>query len=252
MPKALFIDTSKCMGCRACQVACKQWHDLPAEKTRFGGTYENPPRLSASTWRRVKFIEAGQNGRTRWLFMSDACKHCTEASCLAVCPTKALFRNKFGAVDLNQEVCNGCRYCVAACPFGVISFNKETGRVNKCILCPDRLEAGLKPACATACPPGAITFGEREQLMAQAKRRLEELKRQGETKAQIYGEKELGGLNAFYLLLDEPSVYGLPEKPRFAVADVFSGYFFSVVASFAVGIAAIVAFRERREREGQP
>lgn len=176
MPKVLFTDTSKCIGCRGCQVACKQWHDLPAEKTRFVDTYENPPALSAITWRRVKFIEGRQNGRARWTFMSDNCKHCTDASCLAVCPTGAIFRTGYGAVVINQEACNGCRYCVTACPFGVISFNPETGRVNKCILCPDRVESGLLPACAKTCPTGAITFGEREERLTTAKKRLEELR----------------------------------------------------------------------------
>ncbi|MBI4840343.1 MAG: 4Fe-4S dicluster domain-containing protein [candidate division NC10 bacterium] len=245
MPKALFTDTSKCIGCRGCQVACKQWHGLPAEKTQFWGSYENPKALTAFTWRRVKFVEARGNGRVRWSFMSDNCKHCTDASCLAVCPTGAIFRRASGAVDINQNLCNGCRYCVSACPFGVISFNAETGRVNKCIFCPERVENGLAPACATTCPTGAISFGERGDLMAKAKARLEEVKKGGFPEARIYGETELSGLHSFYLLTRPPEAYGLPEKPKYAIASVFPDSAWSVAGALAIGVGAVVGFRER-------
>jgi formate dehydrogenase iron-sulfur subunit len=250
MASAILVDTSKCIGCRGCQVACKQWHALPAEATEFRGTYENPPELSARTWRKVLFVEtAGEDGRLRWRFVSDACKHCTDASCLAVCPTGALFRRPWGAVDLNQAVCNGCRYCVAACPFGVITFNEETGRADKCVLCPDRVEAGLAPACVTTCPTGALAWGDRDALLARAKKRVAELQARGEKGARLYGETELSGLHALYVLLEPPAAYGLPETPRFATAGVFAGSLASVVASAAVGLGALVAFRRRGERE---
>lgn len=249
MGKALFVDTSKCIGCRGCQVACKQWHELPAESTRFRGSYENPVDLSAITWRKVKFIEGGGNGRPRLLMMSDACKHCADASCLSVCPTGALSRRPWGAVDLDQTICNGCRYCVAACPFGVITFNEATGRVDKCLMCPDRVSAGLAPACATTCPTGAITFGDREPLMAKAKARVAELTGKGEKLAQLYGERELSGLGQFYLLLDKPATYGLPSEPRYAVLGVLPGSVWSVAASVVMGVVALVAFRGRGKGE---
>ena len=246
MAKAILVDTSKCIGCRGCQVACKQWHGLEAEPTAFRGSYENPPDLSARTWRKVKFIETEeQDGATHWRFLSDACKHCTDASCLVVCPTGALFRRPWGAVDLDQEICNGCRYCVSACPFGVITFNEETGRVDKCILCPDRVEAGLAPACVTTCPTGALSFGDRDQLLERAKARVVQLRAKGEKDAQPYGERELSGLHVLYVLQERPQVYGLPEKPRFATASVFPGSLMSVAASVVMGVVALVAFRER-------
>lgn len=246
MAKAILVDTSRCIACRGCQVACKQWHGLPAEETEFRGTYENPPDLSARTWRKVRFIETAEgNGRVRWRFISDACKHCTDASCLAVCPTGALFRRPWGAVDLNQATCNGCRYCVAACPFGVVSFNAATGRANKCILCPDRLEAGLEPSCVTTCPTDALTFGDRDRLLAEAKKRVAELRARGEAGARLYGETELSGLHALYVLEGSPATYGLPDKPRYAVAGVFSGSLASVLTAVVTGVAALVAFRQR-------
>ena len=246
MAKAILVDTSKCIACRGCQVACKQWHGRRAEPTRFQGSYENPLALSAQTWRRVGFIEtAGGDGRLRWRFISDACKHCTDASCLAVCPTGALFRRTWGAVDLNQDICNGCRYCVAACPFGIVAFNEESGRGNKCVLCPDRVEAGLEPACVTTCPTDALTFGDRDQLLSQANRRVAELQAKGEKGAQLYGERELSGLHQLFVLQERPQVYGLPEQPRFAVASVFPSSVTSVLASVVMGVTALVAFRGR-------
>jgi formate dehydrogenase iron-sulfur subunit len=250
MAKAILVDTSKCIGCRGCQVACKQWHGLEAEPTVFRGSYENPQDLSARTWRKVRFVEVvDQEGETEWRFLSDACKHCTDASCLAVCPTGALFRRPWGAVDLDQEICNGCRYCVAACPFGVVTFNEKTGRADKCVMCPDRVEAGLAPACVTTCPTGALSFGDRDQLLQRARERVAHLRAKGEERVQLYGERELSGLHALYVLQEKPEVYGLPEKPRFATAGVFSGSLLSAVASVVMGAVALVAFRERGRKE---
>lgn len=249
MAKAILVDTSKCIACRGCQVACKQWHARQGEPTSFVGTYENPPDLSAQTWRKVRFVEmTGPDGQVRWRFISDACKHCTDASCLAVCPTGALFRRPWGAVDLNQEVCNGCRYCVAACPFGVVTFNEKTGRVDKCVLCPDRVEAGLEPACVTTCPTDALSFGDRDQLLSQAKKRVAELQAKGEKGAQLYGERELSGLHQIFVLLEPPQVYGQPEQPRFATTSVFPSASTSILASLVMGVGALVAFRERGGR----
>lgn len=249
MAKAILVDTSRCIGCRGCQVACKQWHGLEAEPAVFRGTYENPVDLSAKTWRKVKFLEvAAENGPTRWRFLSDACKHCTDASCLAVCPTGALFRRPWGAVDLDQDACNGCRYCVGACPFGVITFNEETGRADKCTMCPDRVEAGLDPACVSTCPTGALTFGERPSLLERAKRRMAELRQRGE-RPHLYGEHELSGLHALYVLQEPPKTYGLPDRPRFAAVGVVPGSLLSVGASIVMGVAGLVAFRQRGGRK---
>lgn len=249
MAKAILVDSSRCIGCRGCQVACKQWHSLKAEPTTFHGTYENPDDLSEWTWRKVKFVEAVDgDGAPRWHFLSDACKHCTDASCLAVCPTGALFRRPWGAVDLDQTICNGCRYCVAACPFGVITFNEETGRANKCILCPDRVEAGLEPACVTTCPTDALTFGDRDQLLGQGRKRVEELRARGVKNARLYGERELSGLHQLFVLQAPPAAYRLPEAPRFATVSVGSGSLLSVLASVVMGAAALIAFRERGGR----
>lgn len=245
MAKAILVDSSRCIGCRGCQVACKQWHDLKAEPAVFRGTYENPTELSAWTWRKVKFVETASEGGSRWHFLSDACKHCTDASCLAVCPTGALFRRPWGAVDLDQTRCNGCRYCVAACPFGVIAFNAETGRANKCVMCPDRVQAGLEPACVATCPTGALTFGDRDRLLGRAKTRVAELQAKGLTAARLYGEHELSGLHQLSVLQAPPAAYGLPERPRYAVAGVLPGSVASVVASLVAGVGALVAFRER-------
>ncbi len=248
MARAILVDTSRCIGCRGCQVACKQWHGLPAERTVFRGTYENPVELSENTWRKVKFVGEGDGG-AGWHFLSDACKHCTDASCLAVCPTGALVRRPWGAVDLNQDVCNGCRYCVAACPFSVITFNPATGRANKCTLCPDRVEAGLEPACVTTCPTDALSFGDRDELVARGRKRAGELRARGLAGARLYGERELSGLHQLYVLKERAEAYGLPDKPRFATASVLGGSVTSVLASLAVGAGALVAFRQRAGKE---
>jgi len=180
--------------------------------------------------------------------MSDVCKHCAEAGCLEACPTGAIYRTEYGTVNINQDICNGCRYCVSACPFGVVSFNHDTGRANKCTFCNDRIHNGLGPACAKACPTESIQFGFRDELSAKAQKRVEVLKKQGLKNAQLYGadEKEfLGGLNAFFLLLDKPTVYGLPEKPKLPQKNVVVDSLLSIGAAIAVGIGAVVSFRER-------
>jgi formate dehydrogenase iron-sulfur subunit len=192
----------------------------------------------------VKFSETPAGG-LRWSFLSDTCKHCSDASCLSVCPTGAIRRTSLGAVVVDQDRCNGCRYCVSACPFRVVAYDDKTGRVAKCTLCRDRTDKGLAPACATTCPTGAIAYGEREALRALARTRLVELRRQGVREASLYGEKELGGLNSFYLLLEPPETYGLPREPRYSIASVFPGSMWSIGAAAAVGLAALVAFRER-------
>ena len=252
---AMFTDTSVCIGCRACEVACKQWNQLPAEEPQWTGSYAAQSHFTDKTWRHVRFIEEkGQEGQPKWLLMSDVCKHCNEAGCLEACPTGAIYRTAFGTVDINQDICNGCRYCVSACPFGVVHFNQGSGRVNKCTFCVDRTSEGMQTACANTCPTQSIQFGYRDELATRAYKRLEELHAQGVKEANLYGVDEqgpLGGLNAFFLLLDKPEVYGLPENPQLPEKPIFKDAAISVGTAILAGIGAVVAFRERRGEEGE-
>jgi formate dehydrogenase iron-sulfur subunit len=263
----MFVDTSVCMGCKACQVACKEWNELGGEPDHFqevdgrlkainftGESYDNTGQLSATNWRHVRFIENIPEDRSNmaWYMMSDSCKHCVQAGCLEVCPTHALIRTDLDNVIIQQDVCNGCRACISACPFGVISYNQQTGRVNKCTLCDDRIHNGLETACAKACPTDSIIFGDVEQLRVQARQRVDTLKQLGHTKAQIYGDTDmLGGLNVFYLLLDDPEVYGQPPNPQLPERNLWPGSILSIVTSLLLGLSAIVAFRGRGERSNQ-
>jgi len=216
----------------------------PAEPNAFWGSYENPRELTARTWRKVRYVEP-REGPLRWGFLSDTCKHCSQASCLTVCPTQAIWRTSWGAVVVNDDRCNGCRYCVSACPFKVVDFDEARGRVAKCTLCRDRVEKSLAPACASVCPTGSIAFGERTDMLIRARSRLGELWEQGVSQARLYGENELTGLNNLYLITEAPEAYGLPRSPRHSVASVFPGSVWSVGAAAAVGLAALIAFRER-------
>jgi formate dehydrogenase iron-sulfur subunit len=221
-----FTDTSLCIGCKACEVACKEWNRVPEDGLNFTGmSFDNSERLSADTWRHVAFIEQRKpvGGEFRWLMASDVCKHCTDAACLDVCPTGALFRTEFGTVVVQEDVCNGCGYCVPACPYGVIDKREDDGRVWKCTLCYDRLGAGMEPACAKACPTDSIQFGELEVLRERASGRVQQLQQAGVLDARLYGhdpDDGVGGDGAFFLLLDEPEVYGLPPDPVATTRDL--------------------------------
>jgi formate dehydrogenase iron-sulfur subunit len=231
-----YTDTSVCIGCKACEVACKQWNQLPADGlTWTGNSYDNTAELSATSWRHVKFIEqfpsegAAPPSRrisldvipsgpapARWLMMSDVCKHCASAPCQQACPTGAILHTEFSSVYIQPDICNGCAYCIAACPFGVITRSSFDGHSHKCTLCYDRQRDGLVPACAKACPTASIQFGPIEELRRRARQRVEELHRRGHTSAYLYGDnpsERYSPLHSFYLLLDHPSVYGLPENP---------------------------------------
>lgn len=256
-PMGFYTDTTVCIGCKACEVACKEWNQLPAKNggrgEMSGDSYDNTRRLSGTDWRHVKFIEQFNEDRSqaRWLMISDVCKHCVQAPCLEVCPTNAIIRTEFDTVVILSDVCNGCRLCIAACPFGVIDINPASGTAQKCTLCYDRLQAGMVPACAQACPTNSIQFGAIRELKQRAEGRVRQLHALGEKRARLYGADDefLGGLNSFYLLVDEPEVYGLPRKPQLPTRNLFKSSAFSVAAAALVGLLGLVSLRKRRVDE---
>ncbi len=282
-----FTDTSLCIGCKACEIACKQWNQLPASEPNWTGTsYDNTQQLSATTWRHVQFIE--QIGREksllptpiplfqtkvadairtgdipltppgtalpffntdRWLMQSDVCKHCVNAPCHEACPTGAIIRTEFDTVYVQQDICNGCGYCIVACPFGVIARDERGDhRAHKCTLCYDRLKDGMEPACAKACPTDSIVFGEVAELKAAAHKRLGFLHERGVEEARLYGVDDDildGGLNSFFLLLDDPGIYNLPENPQRPANNVVPASFWTIVAAMLLGLLGIIFFKDR-------
>jgi formate dehydrogenase iron-sulfur subunit len=219
-----YTDTTVCIGCKACEVACKQWNQLPADGFDWtGNSYDNTAELSATSWRHVKFVEQfdapdsdSQLNPGRWLMMSDVCKHCAAAPCQQSCPTGAILNNEFANVYIQPDICNGCAYCVAACPFGVITRSHFDGHAHKCTLCYDRQKDGLVPACAKACPTQSIQFGPIDELRERARKRVGELHERGLSSAYLYGDaatETYSELNSFYLLVDRPETYGLPATP---------------------------------------
>jgi formate dehydrogenase iron-sulfur subunit len=241
-----FTDTTLCIGCKACEIACKQWNQLPADGFHWtGNSYDNTVALSDTTWRHVAFVEQFERGAgapPRWLMMSDVCKHCEEAPCEEACPTGSILYNEFGNVYVQQDICNGCAYCVAACPFGVLDRNEHDGRAHKCTLCYDRQKDGLTPACAKSCPTASIQFGPIAELRERARERVRELHARGETDAYLYGDSpsgEYSALRSIFLLKDSPGVYNLPEAPRRPAARLRKNYLFSFAA--ALGLAALSA-----------
>src|ERR1700744_233765 len=244
-----FTDTTICIGCKACEVACKQWNQLPADGFNWtGNSYDNTVALSDTTWRHVAFVEQfdPESHIGRWLMMSEVCKHCQHAPWVEVCPTGALIYNEFGNVYVQQDVCNGCANCVVGCPFGVINRNKEDGRAHKCTLCYDRQKDGLVPACAKSCPTESIKFGKVSELREHAKKRVEELHARGETDAYLYGAEasgEYSALNSFFLLKDNAAIYNLHERPRRGGTHLKRNYLFSFAASLALTAVSAVLFK---------
>jgi formate dehydrogenase iron-sulfur subunit len=265
-----YTDTTVCIGCKACEVACKQWNQLPADGYELSGkSYDNTVQLSATSWRHVKFIEqfpiedfqpvtvpavdvladgpypwqglSLEPMLNRWLMMSDVCKHCVTAPCQQACPTGAIVQTEFENILIQNDICNGCTYCVAACPFGVISRSSIDGHSHKCTLCYDRQRDDLVPACAKACPTESIMFGRIEDLREKAERRVADLHRRGVTRAYLYGDKPTdtySQLNSFYLLVDRPAVYGLPDDPSNPWINMPGDY----IRAIAAGLAALAFF----------
>jgi formate dehydrogenase iron-sulfur subunit len=281
--KGFFTDTSVCIGCKACEVACKEWNAVPADGdlTLTGMSFDNSVHLGASTWRHVAFVEqpkplggqevalthgdvdvlalaaeggTGPDGQVatpdfRWLMASDVCKHCTQAGCLDVCPTGALFRTEFGTVVVQQDVCNGCGYCVSACPFGVIARREDDGRAFKCTLCYDRIGHDLTPACAKACPTESIQYGDVDELRERARDRVAQLREAGVVDARLYGDDPddgVGGFGAFFLLLDAPEVYGLPPDPVVPTRDLPDMWRHAALAAAGLLAGLAAAFLGRK------
>ena len=242
-----FTDTTVCIGCKACEVACKQWNQLPDDGFRFTGmSYDNTGALGATTWRHVAFVERTIDEQPTWWMMSDVCKHCERAGCLEACPTGSIIRTEVGSVYVQPDVCNGCGYCVSACPFGVIERSEQDGRAFKCTLCHDRQKIDLEPACAKACPTDSIVFGEFEELRRVARERLEKLHARGVTNARLYGESAedqpgTGGLHAFFLIVGEPEAYNLPPNPTVPTKPAKRAWLSAAAAGAALGALAIVA-----------
>jgi formate dehydrogenase iron-sulfur subunit len=287
MPRmGFFTDTSVCIGCKACEVACKEWNAIPSGPLELTGeSFDNTSALGADTWRHVAFIEqrvpadrlpgpgvaetgdllggldgtaepstpadgaAADQAGIRWLMASDVCKHCTHAACLDVCPTGALVRTEFDTVIVQQDVCNGCGYCVSACPYGVLGQREGDGRVFKCTMCYDRIGQGQEPACAKACPTKSIQFGELDQLREQAAARVADLHERGLHDARLYGadpDDGVGGNGAFFLLLDEPEVYGLPPDPVVTTRDLPQMWRYAAGAAGTLLAGLAAAFVGRR------
>ena len=266
-----FTDTTLCIGCKACEVACKEWNNLPADSLGLTGqSYDNTGLLSANTWRHVAFVETGSLGavhdggtgcgggvrdnnqqpyQSGWLMMSDVCKHCHNAPCLEACPTGALFRTEFDTVVIQQDICNGCGYCIPACPFGVVDVSHQDGKAHKCTLCYDRLKGGLEPACAKACPTESIQFEEVSVLQERARERVKTLHGLGVSDAYLYGVPDapgatgdLGHLNAFFLLTARPEVYNLPAAPTRASRRVRPALLSGVATMAGLAITALAIF----------
>src|SRR5262245_34420545 len=265
-----YTDTTVCIGCKACQVACHQWNGLPAELAEqptatssgkslplTGNSYDNTGAFSDVNWRHVKFVEQStrpDRSDLSWLMMSDVCKHCVNAPCLEACPTGAILRTEFDTVYIHEPACNGCRDCVSACPFGVIHMSETRHVAQKCTFCYDRLKHDLAPACAQACPTQSIFFGPIDQPKRRAEERVAQLHRQGQSAAYLYGADEsvLGGLNAFYLLVDRPETYGLPTAPQLPSRRVPPSSLSSIVTAFFTALGMLFAFRDRTKKAPPP
>jgi Fe-S-cluster-containing hydrogenase components 1 len=246
-------DSTLCIGCKACEVACKEWNDVPDDGFVWSGlSYDNTLALGHSTYRHVKFVEreprAGCGGNSNeqltWEFSSDVCKHCENAGCLEACPTGSIVRTEFGSVFVQPDICNGCGYCVVSCPFGVVDRRPDDGRAFKCTFCYDRQKAGAEPACSKACPTGSILFGRLDDLERAADRRIDQLHSAGMNDATIWNPKEtsVGGTHAFFIVRGDPRAYNLPANPKVPATLLRQSWSSAAVAACAMVAVSLVAF----------
>ncbi|WP_080797482.1 4Fe-4S dicluster domain-containing protein [Arabiibacter massiliensis] len=218
--KAILFDSSRCSACRGCQVSCKTWNSLPSplEKNAnpFTGSYQSPMDLGGDTRLLISFNEeAGGDKGVMWAFGRRSCQHCGDAPCSQICPPNAITKNEeTGLVVIDESKCIGCKYCATACPFDVPRYRADNGRMNKCTGCPDRVEQGLAPACVTTCQPGALKFGDRDEMLAIARERVEYLKGKGYADAALFGEEEVGGLHVIQVLKHGVAAHGQVENPQ--------------------------------------
>jgi formate dehydrogenase iron-sulfur subunit len=254
---AFLTDSTVCIGCKACEVACKEWNQVPEDGLAWSGlSLDNSLGLGASTWRQVKFVEhavepgSGGNApdRMSWEFISDVCKHCEHAGCLEACPTGSIVRTEFGGVYVQPDICNGCGYCVVSCPFGVIDRRPTDGRAFKCTFCYDRQKAGLKPACATACPTDSIKFGDIDDMRREADKRIEALHARGMTDATLYDPRDtsVGGIHSLFIVRGEPRTFNLPPKPEVPTVYLKSSWTSAFATAGALLAAALIAFAGTR------
>ena len=259
---AFLTDSTLCIGCKACEVACKEWNEVPEDGLDWTGfSYDNTQALGSSTWRHVKFVEnspqpgfGGNAGELNtWSFSSDVCKHCEEAGCLEACPTGSIVRTEFGGVFVQPDVCNGCGYCVVSCPFGVIAKRKDDGRAFKCTFCYDRQKAALTPACAKVCPTESIMFGELDELRTTARERVEKLHQHGMTDAQVYDptDTSVRGLHAFFIVRGDPRTYNLPPKPEAPTVYLKDAWISSAIGSALLLAGSIFAFMGAKRYGGR-
>jgi formate dehydrogenase beta subunit len=210
------VDTSTCIGCKACEVACQEWNDLPPETTVQMGTYQTLPDMTPNFWNLIRFNEHETESGLHWLMRKDQCMHCAEPGCLVACPAPgAIVQYTNGIVDFEQDHCIGCGYCITGCPFNVPKFSPKTKRVYKCTLCTDRTSVGLQPACIKACPTSCLQFGTKTEMLEVAEKRVEQLKANGFPNAAVYDPPGVGGTGVVTVLAfgDQPELYGLPKNP---------------------------------------
>ena len=266
---AKLIDVSRCIGCKACQAACMEWNDLRDRVGTHGGVYTNPPDLSAESWCLMRFSEELIDGRLQWLILKDGCLHCADPGCLRACPAPgAILQYANGIVDFQEEQCIGCGYCISGCPFNIPRLRKEDSKIYKCTLCSDRVAVGLEPACIKSCPTQALSFGSKDDMLDQARHRLEDLGERGFKRAAVYDPPGVDGTHVFFVLPhgDRPEAYGLPRSPAVSPLVVLwrsgLGRTAGVFTMFAVLVAGILHYmrygpievpdEKDEKKEGQP
>lgn len=236
--KMVFVDTSLCTGCKACSVACKAWNDLPAEKTKLITSYQSQDKTTPTTWTYISMHEKYEEGKMYWLMFKHQCYHCAEPACMAACSSDAIHKTESGYTVIDHEKCIGCGYCVQNCPWSVPMVDETKHKSYKCTGCIDRVENGMKPACVSTCQPGALQFGERDEMLKIAKARLAEVQKTN-PKANLYGENLMGGTTYIYLLQDKPEVYGVPANPTTPVSLTLWKSIIHPLGGVAVGGAVL-------------